>query len=466
MSKNVIDAINAILKKEYKIKPVITQEKNTITVQVSPPFDSSPKRLEIGNKLMQVLPSNIKVAKIQQLKNAKYFSVTTAANETRKIEIKQFKEGESRQTPFAPSQVQLGGKKIVNTWLTIDEMINIVSRYVATLKIPDADKKAIKGMVQDCAGTGYGIRYTGNKKLVPAEFFEVLSSIKLGSLVKSKDSKICSILGIPSRINVSTVHIFIPEASNYPLTDYEISINGAHTQSKEKSKRSTLKISVKSKVSSPKTNTVKFTDVFDSGQDVKDWMKRYKQNQKVQGEIAHAGVSYPSGKKSYYPVHAMGKIVDDLNAGLSAPTRSALKKLSEQVYTIKNPKEIFIHTHHGITANEDKALREFVTTYVGAKTGTKKVSYTTQNILVACEKFLEKESRKQNNNPKLNFYQMFYDKILQEKKIAYSIAKRSGDSIFFNYYSLVNWKTEYSDWVALRGKNSADQVKDTLGLDV
>jgi hypothetical protein len=466
MSKNLVEAVSAILQSEYRIKPVITQEKNTIRVEISPPLDTSPKRVEIGKKLMQSLPSKLKLAKIQQGKNAKYFSVTTSSNETRKIEVKAFKEGGSRQTPFAPAQIQINGKKIVNNWLTVAEMIGVVTKYVATLKIPEADKKAIIGMVQDCSNAGYSIRYTGNKKLVPSEFFEVLSSIKLASLVSSKESKAANILGIPPKMKIGTVHIFIPEASNYPLTDYEISLNGAHLESKVKSQRSTLKISVKSKVSSPKTNTVKFTDVFATEQDVKDWMKRYKQDQRVQGEIAYAGLSYPSGKKFYYPVDAIGKVIDHLNVGLSASTKSALKKVSDRVYTVKNPKELIIHTHYGLSINEDKALREFIKTYVGARRGTKKVTYSMVNVLVACEKFFEKESQKEKNNSKLNFYQMFYDKILQEKKIAYSIAKVDSNSIVFSYYSLVNWKSEYSNWIALRSKNSADSLNDTLGLDI
>lgn len=249
MSTNLIDAIKSIVKKEYKVAPVITENKNTIRVEFMPPYSTSPKRIEIGNKLIQSLPSVIKLKKITVMKtgrkaSAKYFDVELSSG-VKSVEIKELKEGDSRQTPFAPSQIQISGKKIVNTWLTIEEMISLVTRYVATLKLPEQDKKAIKGMVQDCASTGYSIRYTGNKKLVPPEFFEVLSSIKLGSLVRNKDSKICSILGVPPRIKISTIHIYIPEASNYPLTDYEISINGAHTQSKDKHNRSTLKISVK-----------------------------------------------------------------------------------------------------------------------------------------------------------------------------------------------------------------------------
>lgn len=470
MAKNILDSIKEIVESEYKVTPVITENKNIITVQFAPPYDK--KRKEIGQKLIDKLPSHIKNISFQRGtgKNdgrfPKYF--TAISNGQKKnIDLKEFKEGDSRQTPFAPSRVQAGGKKIVNSWLTVNEFVAITKKHVAGLNIPKEDKKSILEMIDDCLNDGFSIGYSGNKKLVPAEFFEVLSSVKLATLLDKKNSKVFSIFGLPKNTKVNSIHIYIPQASNYPLTDYEISVNGAHLQSSKKTERSTHKISVKSKVSSPKTNTVKFTDVFESKQDVDMWKKRYGNDQRVQGQIASSGLSSPSGKKGYFPLDAIGKVIDYLNVSMDASTKNALKKVSDLVYTVKDPKAIFVYTHYGLTERENTKLKEFLNTYVGKNKGSNdEVPYTLLNLEVACEKFFEKESRKNNGNKNLNFYQMFYDKVLQEKKIAYSIAKSEKNRIVFGYYSLVNWKSEYNEWVALRSKNSAGFLKDTLGLDL
>jgi hypothetical protein len=53
------------------------------------------------------------------------------------------------------------------------------------------------------------------------------------------------------------------------LIDYYINISTLDKKDEE----SSLKISVKSKVKSPKANTVKFKDMFDKQQDVNNWYK-------------------------------------------------------------------------------------------------------------------------------------------------------------------------------------------------
>lgn len=464
----IVDHIAKIVKSNYKIDPVISEAKNTITVQIGGDLSASKSRIEIGKTIVKNLPSYMKGIKIEfyatgKKSSAKYFIVTI--NGVKKnVEVKEFKEGSSRQTPLAPAQVQSSGKKIVNSWLTVNEFVSIVKKHINSIKMPETDKKTIIEMIDDCTDAGQTIRYSGNKKLVPSEFFEVLSSVKLATLLDKKDSKICEIFGLPKNTKVNTIHIYIPQASNYPLTDYEISINGAHLQSSKKTERSTHKISVKSKVASAKTNTVKFTDIFDSKNEVEKWRKRYGNDQRVQGEIALSGLSYPSGKKSYFPLNAFGKVIDQLNVSMDATTKNALKKVSAMAYEIKNPKEIIVHTHYGMSKKEDDSLRNFLNTYVGKKRGTTdEVPYTLMNVEIACEKFFEKESI---SNKNLNFYQMFYDSVLKEKSIAYSIAKVEGNSIKFNYYSSVNWKSEYSDWVSLRTKNAVDLINDTMGLDL
>ena len=65
---------------------------------------------------------------------------------------------------------------------------------------------------------------------------------------------------------------------------------------------------------------------------------------------------------------------------------------------------------------------------------------------------------------------MFYSQILESRQIAYAMAKKVGGKqnlkIKYEYYSLVNWKQEYGDWVALRSKNLINNLNDTLGMDI
>lgn len=372
---------------------------------------------------------------------------------------------EQKKNLFLPSNIVYNGKKIVNNWLDRDEFAQITRGYISKLDIPKADKDAIIDMIDDSIkkDSSYSVRYIGDKKLVSPEFYEVLSAMKLVSLLLKKDSRIIKILGIKD-INVKTVSIYFPQSANYSLTDYEVSINGAHQISPRSVDRPTHKISIKSKVSSSKSNTVKFTDIFDNVSEVEKWMNVNKE-QRVQGTIALSAVSSPSGRKLYYPIHALSKVVNQIYTGFSLDTISALKKISKKVYTVSDTKKTIVAKDYDMTEKENAALQEFLKKYVVTRSGTS-VEYNLLNIVVACEKFLVQKSTKSNNDSNLNFYKMFYDNILKERKIAYSVAKISGNSIVFNYYSTINWETEYKTWIALRSKNYAGSLRDTLGLDV
>ena len=95
----------------------------------------------------------------------------------------------------------------------------------------------------------------------------------------------------------------------------------------------------------------------------------------------------------------------------------------------------------------------------------KTVSKSVGNFNFICEKILE-EASQQSSPTKYNFYQMFFDEVLTKRKIAYAVAKVSNKTLVYNYYSLVNFAKEYNDWVALRTKNSVNQLNDAIGMDV
>lgn len=170
---------------------------------------------------------------------------------------------------FKPSDIV---PPIVNEWLDAEEMIKNVEKYVKSLDLEKDIEKEILHLLKETGKDGRtSIPFSAPKDLIPAEFFEVLTSVKLAVLLKANDASVRKILGIPKKMDLkkSKIKIYIPKVSNFPLIDYYISV----TASDKKDADSALKISVKSKVKSAKTNTVKFRDVFDKKQDVTNWYR-------------------------------------------------------------------------------------------------------------------------------------------------------------------------------------------------
>jgi hypothetical protein len=93
---------------------------------------------------------------------------------------------------------------------------------------------------------------------------------------------------------------------------------------------------------------------------------------------------------------------------------------------------------------------------------------TLVNLGKYCEKILEWAS-KQKSGLKFNFFQMFYDKVLREKSIAYAVTESRNEGrgkdkkshIDFKFLTRINWVDEYHTWIGLRKKDG-----DALGLDI
>ena len=61
---------------------------------------------------------------------------------------------------------------------------------------------------------------------------------------------------------------------------------------------------------------------------------------------------------------------------------------------------------------------------------------------------------------------MFFDKIIQEKKVFYAFAKITNDKLTFEYYSEIN-KDKFEKWMSLRSKNTYSSVnKDSIGINI
>jgi hypothetical protein len=382
--------------------------------------------------------------------------------------------GPAGDTKFKPSDIV---PAIVDVWLKPDEIVANVKKYITSSTIDKSLKEQfIKVLEMTVKDQNTTIPFDLDKKAIPSEFFEVLTSVKLAVLLRGNDPKVRKILGIPKDIDLkrSKIKIYIPKKANMPLLDYYISI----TPDERKDEESSLKISVKSKVSSPKTNTVKFKDAFDTPQEVDQWYKNSKdtRNQKGQKVIARASLSTVTGgmrgKELLYPLLAMNNLFkEDRKIEIVIGTF----KKSQNIRNFQNTIKTIINNFENI--NQRTLLKDVPT--IDAKdiakvtemmrenlpTRGSELQYTVGNLSLLCEKILE-ESSTSTSVTKYNFYRLFFEQVLIKKKLAYAIASRDGKTLKYNFYSAVNFAQEYKYWIELRSKNSANQLNDALGMDI
>tara|TARA_R110000868_G_scaffold380090_1_gene646071 strand:+ start:166 stop:1617 length:1452 start_codon:yes stop_codon:yes gene_type:complete len=392
------------------------------------------------------------------------------------VKIKNLPTG---KVPFKPSNIV---PSIVNKWLTPEEMVVNVKKYVNNQEsITEVVKKQILKLLNDTVkDTNLFIPFDAPKDLVPAEFYEVLTSIKLAVLLKSNNIKIRKTLGIPNKMDLtkSKIKIKIPQASNYPLVDYFISVSASDKESDPG-----LRISVKSKVKSPQTNTVKFKDVFEKTADVNDWYNKLdmstKRTQKGPKIIAESALYVYDNLKgiaaSGVPIKALLNIIKVDKAKINLIIN--LKKYFNNI-NIDDLQKILTQLHkkirvvkHNTPLSEiidDKKLLTSATKMILSNMYTKggqPVNISFYNMALVCEKILEKTSY-ETSPTKYNFYQMFFDEVLTKKRVAYAVSRLSGKTLQFSYYSLVNFAQEYSNWLSLRSKGGPNSPTDVIGLNV
>ena len=188
---------------------------------------------------------------------------------------------------------------IVGKWLTPETIARNVKTYIKNKQAPKPLSDQINLLLKNSLTTDRDFIIDGevSEILVPAEFFEVLTAIKMSVLLRNNEvelKKVLKFLDTSKRINykfsqASPLKINIPVKSNFPLTDYEISF-------KPDNYDETIKVSVKSKVKSDNTNTLKLDQVFDTVADVGKWFRSLnsslKREQYAQAQIAFAHLRF------------------------------------------------------------------------------------------------------------------------------------------------------------------------------
>ena len=444
---------------------------------------------ETGKSKIVDLPANTPIV---YLKTSQYDSkaLVVATSNRKKIKgrvkfdaiAKPGIKSSSAQAKFKPSDIV---PSIVNTWLTTDQIASNVTTYVKKFGLSKDVESSILYLINETKTSGlYTVAFDASKKdLVPSEFFEVLSAIKLSILLKKNDPKIRKVLGIPKGMDLSKskIKIYIPQLANFPLIDYYISVTASETKYEE----SSLKISVKSKVKSSKANTIKFKDVFDNTRDVTTWYNglntTLKTKQKGPKDVAESAMevygSYTGKSLFGVPIKAINTLIKDEKTAIKNVTlnlfgskfnfalfEKVIKKADLSLATLTSKTNLSTLVEQKLFDDVSKLIFENM-----RSKGAKPVIANIGALAYLCEKILMAAS-KENSYTKHNYYQMFFDKVLTQKEIAYAVSSMKGNTLQYEFFSLVNFAQEYfswrSAWLSLRSKNQPTELSDVIGIDV
>lgn len=452
----------------------------TTLKESTPIFDE-----ETGRSKIDDLPANTPIV---YLKTSKYEpkALVIATSNRKKIKgrvkfdaiSKPGIKSSSAQAKFKPSDIV---PSIVNTWLTTDQIASNVSKYIKQFGLSKEVESSILYLINETkANVSYTVAFDSSKKdLVPSEFFEVLSAIKLSVLLKKNDPKIRKVLGIPKGMDLSKskIKIYIPQSANFPLIDYYISI----TASESKSENSSLRISVKSKVKSSKANTIKFKDVFDNSKDITKWYNSLnttlKTKQKGPKDVAESAMDVYgnfSGKSLFgVPIKAVNTLITNDKQTIKNLTLNSfgskfnfsvfekvVKKASSSLANITSNTELSSLVEPKFSQDISNIILENM-----ESRGAKSVTPNITALAYLCEKILVAAS-KENSLANHNYYQMFFDNVLVKKQIAYAVSSMRGSTLYYDFYSMVNFAQEYASWLSLRSKNQPTQLSDVIGIDV
>jgi len=440
-----------------------------------------------GKKVLATLPKN---SSIFIPKTSTWSPLISIVYDNKKNGLIPFAKINKPVSKKSSAQVKAAGLKpsdvtptIVDVWLEPEEIIQNTKKYVNSISIGDIEKETLNNLLDKTIQTqNQQIDITGlDPEIVPSEFFEILTSVKLVMLLRNNDMKIKKILGVKGmNLSKSKMKIMIPQQANMPLLDYYVSISASNNPND-----AAMRISVKSKVKGKSTNTIKFKDAFDSQQEIDNWYKsiitseRSKQiGQKI---VAESAVNAPKGKALLYPTIAVSELLskrsDLIKAAIGkfkkpdkfnqATFEAAIKKLARSINSSDKKDQL----DTVLDGEQLTQFTRFMMMNLRDANDNPVANISIGNASFMCEKILVRAAQEDMKSVRggLNFYRMFYSQILENRQIAYAIARKVGSKknlqLKYDYYSLVNWEQEYGDWVTLRSKNLINNLNDTLGMD-
>jgi hypothetical protein len=486
------------------------------------PLSSDPGNTSSADKFGK-LTIKLKPSEISSLTS---ISLKTAVPDVSKRKSEYFKKNEKEKGD------ELYPIEITNKWLTPEQMVKRTKYYLhskSTQVTKDGSGKARKGLdlpkdvvnefdnlfARVLDNTSTSIKVNLSLSPASAEFFEVLSAVKMAVLLRAKNKYLIQdVLFLPKEDIRGSIQpkILIPKAANFPLLDYYVSIKKL-TGNHEIDTKNAIKISVKSHISSPtvETNTIKLDQVFHSEQELMQWYSGIKDSttkakEKYPMQVAESALELKksSGAGAMFPIETLSKFLvegiaeqtkkelitslekfgqKNINA-FESKTYSKTQILNVIIKTIKtigpklkSYKKETLLSDAGIKNQDLVIMTELFKKILATdKIKPEQVGITVQNLAFICERILATGS-KPVSHLKLNFYKMFYDQVLDKYEIAYAmptINKKGGDTVKFKYLAVKNWNKEYEEikkqadqyWLQLRGKSGTNKVNDAIGISV
>jgi hypothetical protein len=464
--------------------------------------------------------------KPSEIKSFTSISLKTAVVNDTKRKAEYFKKNQKEKGD------ELYPIEITNKWLTPEQMVQRTKYYLHSKTrqvVRNGKNQTIKGLnlpkevvdefdkllarVMD--PNTLDVRVNLSLSPSSAEFFEVLSAVKMACLLRAKNKYITQdVLFLPKEDIRGSIQpkILIPKAANFPLLDYYITLKKI-TGNAEIDTKNAIKVSVKSHISSPTvdTNTVKLDQVFHTEQDLIKWYSGIKDSkvksiQKYPMQVAESALNIKKsgGSIPMFPIETLAKFLNEevadktkkeLIGVLSKFGKKRYNAFTSKNYTkieiinavvkiiktvgpnLKNYEKETLLSDAGIKGTPLSIMTEVFQTILPTDTiKSNQVGITVQNLSYICERVLAAGSRPPSQLG-LNFYKMFYDQVLAKYQIAYAmptINKAGGDTVKFKYLAVKNWNNEYEllkkqadqYWLQLRGKSSTNAVGDSIGISV
>jgi len=330
-----------------------------------------------------------------------------------------------------------------------------------------------------------------SSKEVKAEFFELVSGIRLAVLLRQKNATVMKVLGLDKSNNYSLdeIYIMFPKRSNTPLVDFFVG-NSKNPQNGDLK----FQVSVKSQVktTAAATNTVKFGTMFDDKEILNEWYKS-KSNQKRQYRVAGAALEGDTHQQGMlFPYVAMANFLTVQNLGMQKKAAEAItevfmnkNKVKASRKTQKEKEEIIesfinelktfktFNALKGITVGtwipeKKSALIEALNFYSGKSLACWTWSAPLYIVIQAFQKISPYNDGDPNKH--LNFLEMFFDMVLLKKSVTYAKVLRQpagieSSTVEIQYHSSQNFK-KHRQFVGLRAKSEFKLISDALGLAV
>lgn len=500
-----IDDVKKYLIKTYQSANV-SQKENNFTVYVKEK-EQAP-RIKLGQEITEIFENAI-YAQPQRLKTGTVKIPLPSTKKTIGIQVKPKKEGPIGDVGLLPGNIN---PKIDGIWISPENLIKNVTSYIQKSEITDEGKKEIFRVLKLTQSVQKKIPYNKKEGLISSEFFEILSAVRVCSLLESvknpqsgkgvSPSGIRKILGIPADALLGDFKIYYPEESNFPLVDFFISVYPNATLPTGDPIKfggdGIIRISVKNKVKSANVNTIKFKFAFDDNRDrnpqpdfVEKWyasIKNDKNKQLAQKIIAKASLTVAkkyNRVEKLYPIFAFVEILEKQNLELNKPINYAISRYKEgpliKKYQNKNYDSTIYAICHNIVNAQNSEIKYTtpLTNFVDEKWFTKEDYSLLEEFLdlnfkdkqggvkiknldllkYAIEKIFENATNKKQKEFNWNFYKMFYDKVLTKQQVCYAITKVDNSGLIYEFSSRRNYKTLYGDWLGLRSKGT-----DVLGM--